>query len=175
MCNTLTSQLIRLFNCFSATSKFTSSLYIYSDSAHKAENRLISVTVNPSGQTTQFVYDGNGKMVKKIKPDGSRTIYVGGIYEVDKNSGGTVTKTTTYYPVGGAMRVNGTLCYMVSTRLRQSTQRLKDKLGSANVITDASGAAVGEARYYPYCETRVTTVQPAVQEHLLSASQFGHL
>jgi len=37
------------------------------------ENRLISVTV--SGQTTQFIYDGDGNMVKKIKPDGSKTIY----------------------------------------------------------------------------------------------------
>jgi RHS repeat-associated protein len=34
---------------------------------------------------------------------------------------------------------------------------LKDKLGSANVITDASGNTVGEARYYPYGETRLTT------------------
>ena len=38
-----------------------------------AENRLISVTV--SGQTTQFVYDGDGNLVKKIKPDGSKTLY----------------------------------------------------------------------------------------------------
>jgi YD repeat-containing protein len=38
-----------------------------------AENRLISVTV--SGQTTQFIYDGDGNLVKKIKPDGSRTLY----------------------------------------------------------------------------------------------------
>jgi YD repeat-containing protein len=109
-----------------------------------AENRLISVTV--SGQTTQFTYDGDSHLVKKTKPDGSRTIYVGGIYEVDKNSGGTVTKTTVYYPAGGAMRVNGTLYYI-----------LKDHLGSANVITDTSGNTVGEARYYPYGETRFTT------------------
>lgn len=34
---------------------------------------------------------------------------------------------------------------------------LKDHLGSANVITDGSGATVGEARYYPYGETRLTT------------------
>jgi YD repeat-containing protein len=38
-----------------------------------AENRLISVTV--SGQTTQFVYDGDDNLVKKIKPDNSKTIY----------------------------------------------------------------------------------------------------
>ena len=54
-----------------------------------AENRLISVTV--SGQTTQFIYDGDGNLVKKVKPDNSKTIYVGGIYEVDKTSGGAVS------------------------------------------------------------------------------------
>jgi YD repeat-containing protein len=60
-----------------------------------AENRLISVTV--SGQTTQFIYDGDGNLVKKIKPDGSKTIYVGGVYAVEKTSG-----TVTYYPAAGA-------------------------------------------------------------------------
>jgi len=34
-----------------------------------------------SGQTTQFVYNGDGNLVKKINPDGSKTIYLGGIYE----------------------------------------------------------------------------------------------
>jgi hypothetical protein len=67
--------------------------------------------------------------VKKIKPDGSKTIYVGGIYEVDKTSGGSVTRTVTYYPVAGAMRINSTLYYI-----------LKDHLGSASVVTDASGS-----------------------------------
>ena len=38
-----------------------------------AENRLISVTV--SGQTTQFIYDGDGNLVKKVNPDNSKTIY----------------------------------------------------------------------------------------------------
>jgi YD repeat-containing protein len=55
-----------------------------------AVNLLVSVVV--SGQTTQFVYDGDGNLVKKIKPDGSKTIYVGGVYEVDKTSGGSVTQ-----------------------------------------------------------------------------------
>ena len=75
-----------------------------------AENRLVSVTV--SGQTTQFVYDGNGNLVKKIMPDGSRTNYYnGGVYEVRKNSSGTVTGSTTYYPAAGAMCVDRTLYY----------------------------------------------------------------
>jgi RHS repeat-associated protein len=109
-----------------------------------AENRLISVTV--SGQTTQFIYDGDGNLVKKIKPDGSKTLYVGGIYEVDKASGGSVTRTVTYYPVAGAMRINSTLYYI-----------LKDHLGSASVVTDASGTILGTQRYYPFGETRLTT------------------
>ena len=110
-----------------------------------AENRLISMTV--SGQTTQFIgacpergrRDGDGNLVKKIKPDGSKTLYVGGIYsipfgdEVDKASGGSVTRTVTYYPAAGAMRINSTLYYI-----------LKDPLGSASVVTDASGTILGE-------------------------------
>jgi RHS repeat-associated protein/uncharacterized repeat protein (TIGR01451 family) len=109
-----------------------------------AENRLVSVTVN--SQTTQFVYDGDGNLVKKVKPDGSRTIYVGSIYEVSKNAGGTVTGTTTYYPAAGAMRVNGVLYYV-----------LKDQVGSASVVTDASGNVAGEQRYTPFGETRTST------------------
>jgi RHS repeat-associated protein len=109
-----------------------------------AENQLISVTV--SGQTTQFIYDGDGNLIKKINPDNSRTIYVGSVYEVDKSAGGSVTSTTTYYPAGGAMRVDGTLYYI-----------LKDNLGSASVTTDSSGNIVGEQRYYPFGETRLTT------------------
>jgi YD repeat-containing protein len=110
------------------------------------ENRLISVTVN--GQTTQFVYDSDGNLVKKIKPDGSKTLYVGGIYEVDKDSAGTVTGTKTYYPVAGAMRINSTLYYV-----------LKDHLGSASVVTDANGVTLssgGEQRYSPYGGERLT-------------------
>ena len=67
-----------------------------------AENRLISVAVG--GQTTSFIYDGDGNLVKKIYPNGSKTLYVGGIYEgldtaspvdpaVDKASGGSVKPT----------------------------------------------------------------------------------
>ncbi len=67
-------------------------------------------------------------------------------FHVGFSLGGTVTKTTVYYPAGGAMRINGTLCYV-----------LKDHLGSASVVTDASGNVVGDQRYYPFGETRLTT------------------
>jgi len=109
-----------------------------------AENRLISVTV--SGQTTQFVYDGDGNLVKKIKPDGSKTIYIGSVYEEDRSSGGAVTRTLTYYPAGGALRIDSSVYYI-----------LKDRLGSAYATTDASGTIVGEMRYYVSGETRLST------------------
>jgi RHS repeat-associated protein len=108
-----------------------------------AENRLASVTV--SGQTTQFVYDGDGSLVKKIEPDGVCTIYVGGVYEVEKAAcGGAVTHTRVYYPAGGAMRVDGTLYYV-----------LKDHLGSASVVTEDDGDVAGEQRYFPFGESRL--------------------
>ena len=44
------------------------------------------------------------------------------------------------------MRINSTLYYI-----------LKDHLGSASVVTDASGNILGENRYYPFGETRVST------------------
>jgi len=71
-----------------------------------------------------------------------------GAYKADKTSGGTVTRTVTYYPVAGAMRINGTLYYI-----------LKDHLGSASVVTDSTSPnpqTVAEQRYYPYGETRLT-------------------
>ncbi len=102
----------------------------------------------------QSLYDPDGNpsaslragLVKKIKPDGTKTLYVAGIYEVSKNSGGTVTGTVTYYPEAGAMR-NSSGLYFV----------LKDHLGSASAVTDSTGTTVGEDRFYPFGETRFTT------------------
>ena len=86
-----------------------------------------------------------------MKQNGSKTIYVGGVYEVDKTSSGTVTRTVTYYPAGGAMRVN------ISGGSNSVYYLLKDHLGSASVVTDSSGNTVGEQRYYAYGETRLST------------------
>lgn len=109
-----------------------------------AENRLVSVTTG--GQTTQFIYDGDGNMVKKINPDNSSVIYIEKIYEIQKDSSGTVTHTLTFYPAGNALRLDSTLYYII-----------QDRLGSASVLTDASGNTVGEQRYFPTGETRVAT------------------
>jgi RHS repeat-associated protein len=123
------------------------------------ENQLTSITVG--GQVTQFIYDPDGNMVKKIKPDGSKTLYISGVYEVDKTSGGTVTQTRTYYPAAGAMRIGGTLYFM-----------LKDHLGSASVLTDASGTAVlgADTRYYPFGEARFSTT-PMLTDKLFTGQR----
>jgi hypothetical protein len=83
----------------------------------------------------------------------------GGIYEVDKTSGGSVTRTVTYYPAAGAMRINisggsNTVYYILKDH---ASTTLSTSLGSASVVTDSGGAIVGEQRYYPYGETRVTS------------------
>lgn len=52
------------------------------------------------------------------------------------------------------MSINRILYCMVST---SSTQRLKDHLGSARVVTNASGTILGTQHYYPFGETRFTT------------------
>ena len=126
----------------------------------KGGNRLVSVNVSGQSQPTPFIYDGDGNLVKQIKPDGNKTLYVGGIYEVNKNAGGSVTGTKTYYPAAGAMRDGSTLYYV-----------LKDHLGSASVLTDASGATVAgaETRYYPFGEARFTG--PMVTDKLFTGKR----
>jgi RHS repeat-associated protein len=115
-----------------------------------AENMMTSVVTG--GQTTTFVYDGDNTLVKKINPNGTYTVYIGGLYEVEYGAGGAATKKTSYYP-GGAMRVDivggsNTLYYM-----------LKDHLGSASTLLDTNGNVVanGEQRYYPFGEKRITS------------------
>ena len=93
-----------------------------------------------------------GLVNKKTEPgyigqcNNSYTIYIGGVYEVNKDSGSNMTGSTTYYPAEDAMRVNGRLYYV-----------LRDQLSSASEVLDSSGAVVGEQRYYPFGEVRVST------------------
>jgi RHS repeat-associated protein len=110
-------------------------------------NRLTSI-IPASGAAARFKYDGDGNLVAKLVGNVT-TYYIGGVYEVEVTNS-TVTKKTTYYPAGGAMRVidgNGDNVFYV----------LKDHLGSASVTLDAGGNIVAEMRYYPFGETRVST------------------
>jgi hypothetical protein len=66
---------------------------------------------------------------------------VGGIYEVDKISGGSTTRTVTYYPAAGAMPINSTLYYILKDH---PAATLRTSLSSATVVTNSSGVTVGE-------------------------------
>ena len=130
-----------------------------------AENRLSVVHVMNAGTncpapdtestsvsaTTRFYYDGQGNQVKRLDPDGSYTVYFFGMYEIrfGSNAGETI-----YYPAGGAMRVNGTLKFILS-----------DQLGSTSVVTDAGGAELGRMGYYPFGKTRYSSGSLSTDRH----------
>ena len=136
---------------------------------YDSEKRLISVNVTGQSLPTLFIYDGDGNLVKQYKPDGSRALYVGGIYEVTKNSGGTVTGTKTYYPAAGAMRDGSTLYYVLKDH---ASTKLSTSLGSASVLTNASGSIVtgADTRYYPFGEARSDTL-PMVTDKLFTGQR----
>jgi YD repeat-containing protein len=93
--------------------------------------------------TTRFYYDGQGNQVKRLDPDGSYTVYFFGMDEIrfGSNAGETI-----YYPAGGAMRVSGTLKFILS-----------DQLGSTSVMTSDSGVEQGRMGYYPFGKTRYSS------------------
>jgi len=104
------------------------------------ENQLVSVTA--SGQTTAFVYDGDGVRTKRTASGGT-TVYVGQYYEVQ---GSTIKK---YYYLGGrriALKEGSAVYYLHA-----------DHLGSASLATNNSQGVVAEQRYYPYGEVRWTS------------------
>ncbi|MEW5745519.1 MAG: RHS repeat-associated core domain-containing protein [Nitrospirota bacterium] len=85
--------------------------------------------------TVDSVYDYTGQRVKKIAPSGT-TIYIGKHYEC-KN--GSCTK----YLFAGGQRI-------VSKTATDTYYYHADHLGSATIITNASGSKVQETYYYPY-------------------------
>jgi hypothetical protein len=109
---------------------------------------------SPGTLLASFIYDGSGNLVKKFHPNGV-TLYVGGLYEMAFNTGGTLTKTTSYYPSGGAIRIDD----LVTPANSGVFYVIKDHLGSASVTLDASGSIItnGEQRYYPFGESRIST------------------
>ncbi|MEW6248918.1 MAG: RHS repeat-associated core domain-containing protein [Nitrospirota bacterium] len=109
--------------------------------SYNFENKPTSIT--SVGQTTQFVYDGDGGRVKKIV--GTTTIrYIGKLYECENTS-------CTRFIFAGNQRIatvasNGAVHYWHP-----------DHLGSSSVITDSTGAQVQAVTYYPYGATRSNT------------------
>jgi RHS repeat-associated protein len=114
--------------------------------AWDVENRLISDNV--SGNVTSFLYDGDGRRVKKTE-GGQTTLYINQYYEVNLTTGNV---TSSYY-LGGkliATSENGTLRYIH-----------QDSLSSTSLMTDASGAQIGTTvKYLLFGEARATVTIP---------------
>jgi RHS repeat-associated protein len=108
------------------------------------ENRLTSATV--SGNTTTFVYDGDGGRVKKTVGSYS-TIYIGKLYSC---LGATCTK----YIFAGDQPI----AQKTSTNVLQYYHG--DHLGSTNVITNSDGSLYEQIIYYPYGRTYLDSASP---------------
>lgn len=108
------------------------------------ENRPASITT-PTGTTT-FIYDGNGRRVKKTI-GGSTTVYIGKLYECA--AVGTCSKYIFAEGKKIAIKPTGTTGEIYYYH--------NDNLGSTSVITDKNGAKVQSLLYYPFGETRSNT------------------
>ncbi len=111
--------------------------------------QLITVQNTTSGETWAFTYDGDGERIRQVNPDGTTTLFLaGGLYEVTLDAAGQQTGVKRYYVIGGqtiALRDgSGMFCL------------LTDHLGSVVAVLDASGAVVGEQRYRPFGQPRLT-------------------
>jgi len=113
------------------------------------EGQLVAVQNTTSGETWTFTYDGDGNRIRQVNPDGTTTLFlVGGLYEVTLDAGGQQTAVKRYYAIGGqpiALRDAGGTFYL-----------LTDHLGSVVAVLDATGAVVGEQRYRPFGQPRLT-------------------
>jgi RHS repeat-associated protein len=115
---------------------------------YNLENKPLTITI--AGQTTTFVYDGDGGRAKKIAGT-TTTRYISKIYECDNASCSRMV-------FAGGQRIatigaSGTIYYYHT-----------DHLGSSSVITDIAGAKVQALTYFPYGATRTnnSTGTPAI-------------
>ncbi|MEM3434464.1 MAG: RHS repeat-associated core domain-containing protein [Candidatus Methanomethyliaceae archaeon] len=96
------------------------------------ENRLTGIS---GGATATYVYDGDGKLVKKTIA-GTTTTLIGNYYEL---AGGTAKKHYYAGDVRIAVREGDTLYWL-----------LTDHLGSTAVTTWSGGSRSAEVRYMPF-------------------------
>ena len=111
--------------------------------SYNALERLIAWQNQPSSPTSTAVYgyDGSGSRVAQITVSGgttTTTTYVGGYEEVTTT--GSTTTTTLYEQAGPvtAVRVNGTLSYLIN-----------DHLSSSSVALRSTGTHTASALYAP--------------------------
>ena len=111
---------------------------------YDAENRLVKVS-NASGYVARFIYDGDGRRVKRVDNAGT-VIYIGPHYERNVGTGADTTDTVTkmYWAQLGPIR------RLIAVRKGTDLTYLHhDHLGSTKKLSSASTPF----KYYPYGTT----------------------
>ncbi len=69
---------------------------------YDAENRLTARSVTaPVAGTETSTYDAGGALLRRTEPDGSYTVYIGGVYEATYSAAGVLTGVVKYYQAFG--------------------------------------------------------------------------
>jgi RHS repeat-associated protein len=116
------------------------------DLEHDAYDRLTTVENETTGETTQYIYDGNGNRIKAIEGNQQRQFLVapamgGGLESTDLITDGSGNLISNYIYGGGSspfMRLdaNGNAVYY-----------LTDAMGTVIGLADGSGASAGKFLY----------------------------
>jgi RHS repeat-associated protein len=142
-----------------STNKITSSGFTYDAAGNLTSDGTASYTWNAEGRMAStagmnYTYDGDGKRAKKAagSPSSADRLYwygINGEVLAESDWGGTLVSEYIYF--GGtriARRdVSGGAVYYY----------LPDRLGTARVMTNASGTVVEESDMYPFGQERVIT------------------
>ena len=124
-------------------------------------DRLLQVATGTA--TTTFGYDYSGDRVTKKVGSQATTTYVGKYFDAQ----GATTTAYIFLPSGelvASIEGNG---QATSTRYIHG-----DHLGSTNVVTDESGAAVSMLDYYPFGELRIDDSADADEKHKFTGHEF---
>jgi len=135
-----------------STNRITSSGYSYDSSGNLTNDTIHTYGFNAEGRiktvdsTTAYVYDGEGKRVRKLLGENRRFIYgIGGelLAEYDGSSGNLKKE---YVAAGGSMiTIEPTAVNSNGTQYAAT-----DHLGSPRVITNSSASVVSRHDYMPF-------------------------
>ncbi|WP_041245307.1 RHS repeat-associated core domain-containing protein [Geotalea uraniireducens] len=142
-------------------------VYQYDDNGNMTSDGQRTVTYTPdnlpktatmNGVTTTFIYDGNGKRVKKL--NSNTRMYIGKLYEcINGNCGNYIFAGNTRI----ARNFQGSTIYYHP-----------DHLGSTAITTDDYGNKVEDIYYYPYGETRLDSKPIGGMTHKYTAQELDY-
>lgn len=131
---------------------------------YDAEGRLVKL------DSTSFIYDFGGQLLKAVRADGTSTTYASDTYELDKSAKGDQCHTS--YIIQGHRRA--------AVEIKESSPVAKthyfhaDHLGSTMAVSDSSGAIATRYDYDAFGQ--VTVVGSDIARYKFSGKElFGDL